>query len=105
MRAWTTREAMYVRERWGKSTVDEMARALGRTWQSVYQFGSRQLGLGSARVGYAGGPWSREDEALLELLSMRAVPMERCGELLGRTAEACRLRTYEIKRRRYEQGH
>ena len=102
MRAWRTRESRYVREHWGRLSVDEMARELGRSWQSVYKHGTQTLGLGSPRMGVAKTRWSREDEALLELLSMRGVPMELVGAVLGRTAEACRLRSYKIKRRKSE---
>ena len=103
MRAFTTQESVYVRDNWGRLSVDEMARGLGRTWQSVYQHGHGTLRLGSCAPG--DGPnrnrrWGREDDALLEMLSARGVPMGVIAQVMGRSAGACRRRTYAIKERK-----
>lgn len=59
---WTDEEEKKLREMWGKKTVKEIAKLLGRTYQSVYGK-SKRINLGPN--GIRKGRWTNEEEIYL----------------------------------------
>lgn len=92
---WTVAERRFVVEHWGELSLDEIAEAVGVPWRAVREC-ARRMGL-KAYEGHQHERWTREEDARLRLLSGAGVPMQAISKVMGRSAEACRKRSYVVK--------
>lgn len=92
---WTVSERRFVVESWGDLSLDEIAQHLGIPWRSVREC-ARRMGL-KAYEGHRHERWTREEDARLRLLSGAGVPMQAISRVMGRSAEACRKRSYVVR--------
>ena len=88
---WTPAEVQDLRRMWPEHTTREVARALGRTADSV-QNKAASLGLRHAWQfeGRSNTRWTDEDDAKLIMLRGRGVGWAACAEALDRSEQATR---------------